>query len=200
LKPAKGFTKADYWGKPVPAFGDPDPRLLVLGLAPGAHGANRSGRPFTGDAAGVWLYAALHKFGFASKPVSVSRDDGLVLTGARISNVVKCVPPANKPLPAEVQNCAPFLDDELARFRNLKVVIALGAISAGGYARWAARQGLIAKPSAIAFGHAAEYPLANGHHLILSYHCSRQNTNTGRLTVPMFESVFARAKEVVGCP
>lgn len=197
-KPAKGYTPADYWGKPVPAFGDPDPRLLVLGLAPGAHGANRSGRPFTGDAAGTWLYPALYKFGFANRPTSVSRDDGLELFGARITNVVKCVPPGNKPTPEETTTCAPYLAEELALHKNVRVVVALGAISKQSYARWAAGQGLIPKPSALEFAHGAEVKLANGHQLIMSYHCSRQNTNTGRLTQPMFEQVFARARAILG--
>lgn len=196
-KPAKGFTKPDYWAKPVPAFGDADPRLLVLGLAPGAHGANRTGRPFTGDAAGTWLYPALYEFGFATGPKSVSRDDGLRLLGARITNAVKCVPPGNKPTPEETATCAPYLAEELAQFKNLRVVLALGSIATQSYARWAAARGLITKPSAIVFSHGGELPLANGHVLITSYHCSRQNTNTGRLTRPMWNQVFARAREII---
>lgn len=196
-KPAKGYTTADYWGKPVPAFGDPDPRLLVLGLAPGAHGANRSGRPFTGDAAGTWLYPALFKFGFSNRPTSVSRDDGLALYGARITNVVKCVPPGNKPTPEETATCAPYLAEELKLHKNVRVVLALGSISTQSYARWAAAQRLVERPSAVAFAHGAELVLRNGHHLITSYHCSRQNTNTGRLTQTMFEQVFARARAIL---
>lgn len=201
LKPAKGFTPADYWSRPVPAFGDDAPKLLVLGLAPGAHGANRSGRPFTGDAAGNWLYPALYKFGFSNQPTSTSLTDGLVLKGARITNVVKCVPPGNKPLPEEAQNCAPFLFEELHEMRSsIQVVITLGAISLRSYLLWAQKQGLIEKLGQFPFAHGAELVLPNGHHLLMSYHCSRQNTNTGRLTMPMFEGIFRRARELIDTP
>ncbi len=200
FKPAKGFTPADYWSRPVPAFGDADPRLLVLGLAPGAHGANRSGRSFTGDAAGNWLYPALFKFGFSSQSTSTSLTDGLILHDARITNVVKCVPPGNKPTPEEVQNCAPFLFEELHQLRSVRVVITLGAISLRSYLLWAQKHGMIEKLSRCPFAHGAELVLPNGHHLLMSYHCSRQNTNTGRLTLPMFEGVFKRAREILDAP
>jgi uracil-DNA glycosylase family 4 len=196
-KPAKGFTAADYWSKPVPGFGDPKARLLILGLAPGAHGANRSGRPFTGDAAGTWLYPALHKFGFANQPESTHRGDGLVLRGAYITNAVKCVPPGNRPLPAEQANCVPYLQDELDTMKDLRVILPLGGIALQAYLQWAVARSHLKKRSLVPFAHGGEYPLPNGHHLVMSYHCSRLNTNTGRLTLPMFEAVFARARQII---
>ena len=179
-----------YHCAPVAPFGDPAPRLLIVGLAPGFHGANATGRPFTGDYAGVLLYETLHRFGWASAPVSSSRDDGLVLTGARITNAVKCVPPENKPTPAEIATCNEFLRAELAGLPMATVVLALGAIAHGAVLR---AQGL--KASACKFAHGAEHRLPGGRVLIDSYHCSRYNTNTRRLTEEMFRAVVACATE-----
>jgi uracil-DNA glycosylase family 4 len=178
----------DYHCAPVAPFGDVQPRLLIVGLAPGFHGANASGRPFTGDYAGVLLYETLHAFGWASAPVSSARDDGLVLTGARITNAVKCVPPGNKPTPAEIATCNDFLRAELAGLPGDTVVLALGAIAHGAVLRAA---GL--KLAAYRFAHGAEHVLPSGRHLFDSYHCSRYNTNTRRLTTEMFREVFGRA-------
>jgi uracil-DNA glycosylase family 4 len=177
-----------YHCAPVAPFGDPAPRLLIVGLAPGFHGANATGRPFTGDYAGVLLYETLHRFGWASAPVSSSRDDGLVLTGARITNAVKCVPPENKPTPAEIATCNGFLRAELNGLPVPTVVLALGAIAHGAVLR---AQGL--KASACKFAHGAEHRLPGGRVLIDSYHCSRYNTNTRRLTEAMFRAVVACA-------
>ena len=179
-----------YHCAPVAPFGDPKPRLLIVGLAPGFHGANATGRPFTGDYAGVLLYETLHHFGWASAPVSVSREDGLRLTGCRITNAVKCVPPENKPTPAEIKTCNAYLAAELAALDPAAVILALGSIAHQAVLR---TQGL--KASSYAFGHGAEHVLPNGRHLIDSYHCSRYNTQTRRLTTEMFREVVGRASE-----
>jgi uracil-DNA glycosylase family 4 len=179
-----------YHCAPVAPFGDVQPRLLVVGLAPGFHGANASGRPFTGDYAGVLLYETLHAFGWASAPVSTARDDGLVLMGARITNAVKCVPPANKPTPAEIATCNEFLRVELGGLQGDAVVLALGAIAHGAVLR---ATGL--RLAAYRFAHGAEHVLPDGRHLFDSYHCSRYNTNTRRLTTEMFREVFGRATD-----
>jgi uracil-DNA glycosylase family 4 len=185
----------DYFCRPVPAFGADDPRLLIVGLAPGMHGANATGRPFTGDYAGVLLYETLHKFGFASAPVSVSADDDLRLIGCRITNAVKCLPPQNKPTGAEIKTCRSFLAAELEDFDEGGVVIALGSI---------AHRSVVAafnkRQNEAPFGHAAEHDLPRGLTLIDSYHCSRYNTQTRRLTTAMFEQVFARARELITEP
>jgi uracil-DNA glycosylase family 4 len=173
----------------VPAFGDDDPRWLIVGLAPGMHGANRTGRPFTGDHAGILLYETLHAIGAASQAESISRDDALRLSGVRITNAVKCLPPENKPTPAESRNCNGFLRAELAAFTRLKVVVALGRI-----AHDAILDALGETRSAVRFAHAAEHQLGDGRWLIDSYHCSRYNTQTRRLTAPMFTAVLARAQ------
>ena len=183
----------DYHCAPVAPFGDPQPRVLVVGLAPGFHGANASGRPFTGDFAGVLLYETLHAFGLASAPVSASRDDGLRLIGCRITNAVKCVPPANKPTPAEIATCNVYLARELESLRPGAVVLALGAIAHGAVLR---ARGL--KASACAFAHGAEHVLPDGRVLLDSYHCSRYNTQTRRLTPAMFRAVVARAVALAG--
>jgi len=177
-----------YHCAPVAPFGDPAPRLLLVGLAPGFHGANATGRPFTGDYAGVLLYETLHRYGWASAPVSTSRDDGLVLRGARITNAVKCVPPENKPTPAEIATCNGFLRAELSGLPATTVVLALGAIAHGAVLR-----SLGLKVSAYKFAHGAEHALPDGRVLLDSYHCSRYNTNTRRLTEEMFREVVARA-------
>jgi uracil-DNA glycosylase family 4 len=182
----------DYYCAPVAPFGDPKARLIIVGLAPGFHGANATGRPFTGDHAGLLLYRTLHRFGFASRPESKSRDDGLKLSGCRITNSVKCVPPENKPTPAEIRTCNRFLTAELTRVSTRSVLLALGSI-----AHTAALRALALKPSEYKFAHAAEYELPAGHILLDSYHCSRYNTQTGRLTEKMFVDVFARARRLL---
>jgi uracil-DNA glycosylase family 4 len=182
----------DYYCAPVAPFGDPKARLILVGLAPGFHGANATGRPFTGDHAGLLLYRTLHRFGFASGPESKSRDDGLKLIGCRITNSVKCVPPENKPTPAEIRTCNRFLTAELTRVSTQSVLLALGSI-----AHNAALRALALKPSEYKFAHAAEHQLPAGQILLDSYHCSRYNTQTGRLTQKMFVDVFARARKLV---
>lgn len=181
----------DYWCRPVPAFGDPAPTVLVVGLAPGLHGANRTGRPFTGDFAGILLYETLHALGVGSQPQSVSADDPLVLKGLRISNSVKCLPPANKPQPEEVRRCNGYLRAELAVLPSVRVLLALGRI-----AHDAALDALGLRRASATFGHGAEHRLEDGRVLVDSYHCSRYNTNTGRLTSQMFREVVARALEL----
>jgi uracil-DNA glycosylase family 4 len=185
-----------YWCKPVPAFGDPDARLVVVGLAPGMHGANATGRPFTGDYAGILLYETLHAFGFASAPVAVSRDDGLTLSNCRINNAVKCLPPGNKPLPVEMRNCNDYLAADLCRLAAGSVVLALGRI-----AHDAALRSLGLRPSGFRFAHGARHALpAPAPDIVMfdSYHCSRYNTNTGRLTRPMFRDVFGAIASQLG--
>ena len=181
-----------YYCRPVPPFGDPKARLLIVGLAPGMHGANRTGRPFTGDYAGVLLYQTLHKYGFASQAESLAADDTLTLIDCRITNAVKCLPPDNKPVGAEVNTCNEFLANELRTLPAGAVVLALG-----GIAHRAIVKAVAGRQANFKFGHAAEHEV-EGRFLILdSYHCSRYNTNTGRLTVEMFHNVFARARELL---
>ena len=182
----------DYHAAPVAPFGDPAARLIVIGLAPGMHGANRSGRPFTGDYAGILLYRTLHKYGFGSAAESVSREDGLRLLDCRITNAVKCLPPANKPLPAEIRQCNRYLQAELAGVERGAVLLALGRI-----AHEAVLRALDLKPAAYTFRHGAEHGLPSGHRLLDSYHCSRYNTQTKRLTTEMFEQVVERAKRLL---
>lgn len=179
-----------YHCRPVAPFGDPDARLVIVGLAPGLHGANATGRPFTGDYAGILLYETLHRFGFSTAPVSVSSADDLRLIDARITNSVKCVPPANKPTPAEIRECNGFLRHELHALRRPTVLLALGTIAHNAVLR-----ALDLRVGDYKFAHGAEYRLPPGHVLIDSYHCSRYNTNTGRLTAAMFHQVFAQAKQ-----
>ncbi len=183
----------DYHALPVPPFGDPDATLLIVGLAPGMHGANRSGRPFTGDYAGILLYRTLYEAGFASRPESVSADDGLELTDCRITNAVKCLPPQNKPTTGEIDECNPYLQAELETVGEGGVVLALGAI-----AHRAVLKALGMKQSTNGFAHAAEHGLPGGRTLLDSYHCSRYNTQTRRLTEDMFRAVIGRARELVG--
>ena len=182
----------DYHAAPVAPFGDPKARFIVVGLAPGMHGANRTGRPFTGDYAGILLYQTLHKYGFGSRAESISADDGLKLLDCRITNAVKCLPPANKPLPAEAKQCNRYLQVELAATAEGTVFLALGRI-----AHEAVLRAFGLKSSAHAFAHGAEHWLARRQVLIDSYHCSRYNTQTKRLTTPMFEKVVARARELL---
>jgi uracil-DNA glycosylase family 4 len=178
----------EYFCKPVPPFGDPQARLLIVGLAPGMHGANRTGRPFTGDHAGILLYGTLFKFGLASAPTSTAADDGLSLADARITNSVKCLPPENKPLPLEIKVCNAYLREELAQSRKARVILALGAIAHGAVLR-----AHDLRSAAYRFAHGAEHALQGGRVLLDSYHCSRYNTQTRRLTVPMFETIIERA-------
>ncbi len=177
-----------YFNAPVPSFGGPAPWLLIVGLAPGLHGANRTGRPFTGDYAGDLLYDTLLSFGLATGSYGKSPDDGLTLVGCRIANAVRCVPPQNKPTPEEARTCLPFLKAEIAENPNLRAIVALG-----GIAHAAVLSALGAKKSAHPFAHGAAHPLPGGLTLFDSYHCSRYNTNTRRLTPDMFRAVFARA-------
>lgn len=194
----RAYAEWEYWGHPVPSFGDPNAPVLALGLAPGAHGSNRTGRPFTGDGSGDFLYPVLHEAGFASQPKATSRDDGMKLTGLFITSVLHCAPPGNKPLPEEIRNCAPWLDEEFALLRNLRVVVCLGRIAFDGLLTHAQRTGQISSRSGYAFGHGAEYTLPSGLHVITSFHPSLQNTNTGKLTSPMFLKVFKRARQLAG--
>lgn len=190
----RAYADWEYWAKPVPGFGDPDARVLILGLAPGAHGSNRTGRPFTGDGSGYFMYPVLYETGFASQSVATHRDDGLKLADAYITAAVRCAPPANKPNPDEIANCAHFLDAELAALRHVRVVVALGKIGFDAYLNHLRRIGIIASRAPYAFGHAVEYEMPNGVILIGAYHPSLQNTNTGKLTKQMFRKVFERAR------
>jgi len=185
----------DYWARPVPSFGARQPRILVVGLAPGLHGANRTGRPFTGDHAGVLLYATLYEAGLASAPLSQSAHDRLRLLNARIANAVKCVPPANRPLPREVRRCNPYLASELRRLREVRVYLALGRV-----AHDAVLMALGLQRARYPFAHAREHALDAARWLIDSYHCSRYNTATRRLTPQMFRAVMARVCERAGLP
>ena len=183
----------DYWARPVPSFGVSSPRIVVVGLAPGLHGANRTGRPFTGDYAGELLYRTLYEAGLATRPESVSADDKLELKHTRIINSVKCVPPGNKPLPAEIRSCNAYLKAELATLNRVRVVLALGRV---GHDAFLMACGL--KRSEFPFGHGREHRLDETRYLIDSYHCSRYNTSTGVLTEPMFRKVVSRACELSG--
>ena len=190
----RAYMDWDYWAKPVPGFGDPDARVLILGLAPGAHGSNRTGRPFTGDGSGYFMYPVLHETGFASQSMATSRDDGMKLTGAYITAAVRCAPPANKPAPDEIANCAHFLDAELALLKRLRIVVALGRIGFDAYLNHLRRVGVIASRAPYEFSHGAEYEMPNGIILLGTYHPSMQNTNTGKLTKEMFRRIFDRAR------
>jgi uracil-DNA glycosylase family 4 len=194
----RAYAEWEYWGRPVPSFGDPQARVLILGLAPGAHGSNRTGRPFTGDGSGEFLYPVLHEAGFASQPRAISRDDGMKLDDLWITSVARCAPPGNKPTPEELRNCAPWLDEELRLLTNLCVIVCLGRIAFEGLLMWARRMGVITSRAEYAFAHGAEYTFPNGLKVITSYHPSLQNTNTGKLTRPMFLAVFERARELTG--
>ena len=184
------FRDETYWARPVPGFGDPQAHLLVVGLAPAAHGANRTGRMFTGDRSGDFLYAALHRAGYANQPTSVDRDDGLRLEGAWITAPVRCAPPANKPTPTERDTCRPFLERELALLDQVRVVLVLGSF---GYQVVAGLLGVQPRPR---FGHGVEVPLEGGRTLVCSYHVSQQNTFTGTLTPEMLDTVLARTREL----
>ncbi|HXS82447.1 MAG TPA: uracil-DNA glycosylase [Methylomirabilota bacterium] len=193
----RAYLDQEYWGRPVPGFGDPRARLVIVGLAPGAHGSNRTGRMFTGDASGDWLYAALHRAGFASQAESVSRDDGLRLRDCWITAAGRCAPPGNKPTPAELDRCRPYLAAELRLLTRTRVVLALGRI---GHEAWLRASGWWEKLPARErprFAHGAEARLADGITLLASFHPSRQNTQTGKLTPAMWRAVFARARQFV---
>jgi len=187
------FRHCDYWAKPVPSFGDPNARLLVIGLAPAAHGGNRTGRVFTGDSSGRWLFRALHKARFANQPTWQHRDDGMKLSDCYITAVIHCAPPGNKPLPSEITNCKRYLVEELEQLKNLQVVIALGQIAFTNYLKTANPPKPWPK-----FAHNTAHNLGEEFPtLIASYHPSRQNTNTGKLTEPMFDAVFVQAKKIL---
>jgi uracil-DNA glycosylase family 4 len=192
----RAYREWQYWGRPVPAFGDADARVLILGLAPGAHGSNRTGRMFTGDGSGDILYRVLHRTGFASQPLSKSRDDGLVLRDAYITAAAHCAPPGNKPTPEEIRNCRPFLERELKLLRNVRVVVALGKIAFDNYLDVLKTQGVIPSRAAFVFGHNRQFQTAPGHPLLISsYHPSQQNTSTGKLTEKMLVEVFRAARK-----
>ena len=193
-KPPRRYQGENYWARPLPGFGDRGARLLIVGLAPAAHGGNRTGRIFTGDRSGDWLYGALHVAGFANQPVSVHRNDGLQLTGCYITAAVRCAPPENKPSRVEFERCRPYLVEEIELLTSIRVVIALGKIAFDSFlAAYRESGGIVPKPRP-RFGHGASIGLANGLTLICSYHPSQQNTFTGKLTRPMFDSVFEKAK------
>jgi uracil-DNA glycosylase family 4 len=194
----RAYQDQQYWSRPVPGFGDPRARILILGLAPGAHGANRTGRPFTGDGSGYFMYPVLYSLGLASQPTGVSRDDGLRLRHAWIASVVRCAPPGDKPTPQEIRNCSPHLAAEIAALPRVKVVVCLGKIAWDGYLAHLVNTGVIARRSEYQFAHGAEYALPNGLRLLGSYHPSLRNTNTGRLNAAMFTRVFVRARELAG--
>ena len=195
----KRYRDWDYWGRPVPGFGDQRARLLLVGLAPAAHGGNRTGRMFTGDSSGDWLYEALHRFGFANQPHAVSRDDGLQLLDCYLSAAARCAPPDNKPTPGELDNCRTWLDSELKLLPNVRVVVTLGRIGLdawlktlqAGKGEWGRGK---ERP---VFKHGGEWTAPDGRLLITSYHPSRQNTNTGRLTRTMWHAIFRRARLLV---
>lgn len=193
----RAYRDSNYWSKPVPGWGDPKARILILGLAPGAHGSNRTGRPFTGDGSGNFLYRVLHKTGFASQPVSFQRDDGLSLSNIYITSAVHCAPPANKPTPREIANCSQHLHREFAAMKQATVVVVLGKIAFDAYLNFLKQQGFVKTKAEYIFGHGAEYPLPNGKTLLCSFHPSLQNTNTGKLTEKMMTDVFRRAHKLV---
>jgi uracil-DNA glycosylase family 4 len=195
----RAYRDHDYWGKPVPAFGDPLARVVLVGLAPGAHGSNRSGRMFTGDASGEWLYRALFRAGFANQPRQVDRNDGMVLSDALITAAVRCAPPGNKPTPGERAACLPYLEAELAAMRGVRVIVTLGKIADDSVHRIVKTAGTYRTPRA-AFKHGAEtqiaLPSSPAATVLASYHPSQQNTNTGVLTEPMLDAIFTRAREI----
>lgn len=191
------FRDWTYWGRPVPGYGDPAAGLLIMGLAPAAHGANRTGRMFTGDRSGDFLFAALHRAGFAAQPHSVSRGDGQALTGAYMAAPCRCAPPANKPTPDELRRCSGWLDEELRLLPSIRVALALGAIGWGASLDAFARRGAHLSSPRPRFGHGAEVALQGGPVLLGSYHVSQQNTNTGKLTPAMFDVVLTRARALL---
>jgi uracil-DNA glycosylase len=197
-KKRRAYQDQTYWAKPVPGFGDPKARILVLGLAPGAHGANRTGRVFTGDGSGYFMYPVLHEAGLANQPTGISKDDGLKLHHTWIASVVRCAPPGDKPTPQEIRNCATNLANEIEALPRVRVTICLGKIAFDGYLAYLLGRGIIARKSDYRFSHGAHYVLPSGNHLIASYHPSLRNTNTGRLDAAMFARIFVRARELAG--
>jgi uracil-DNA glycosylase family 4 len=193
----RAYLEWDYWAKPVPGFGDPNARLLILGLAPGAHGSNRTGRPFTGDGSGNFMYPILHKAGFASQPTATHREDGMQLIDAYITAAVRCAPPDNKPAPDEIANCSSYLDQEFAALPNVKVVVVLGKIAFDAYLNYLKRRGILKSKAGILFGHGETYKMPDDITLLCSYHPSLQNTLTGKLTEKMFLDVFKKAKRLI---
>ena len=196
LEKRRAYRNCEYWGKPVPGFGDPNAGVVVLGLAPGAHGSNRTGRPFTGDASGKFMYPVLYECGFASQPNATDRNDGLELRNLYITAAVRCAPPDNKPLPAELAHCSPYLDRELAGLKTLRVVVALGKIGFDAYLNHLKRKGKLTSKALYVFKHGAQYKMPDGKILLGSYHPSNQNTQTGKLTRPMFVEVFKKARDI----
>ena len=192
------YRAEQYWGRPLPSLGDAQARVLIVGLAPAAHGGNRTGRMFTGDSSGDWLFETLHKFGFASSPVSRRQDDGLTLTDAYVTAAVRCAPPANKPTTEEKARCRPYLAGELSMLTSARVVVALGRIAFDGYLAARREMGHATTRPAPRFSHGAVNRLPDGVTLVSSYHPSRQNTNTGTLTREMFEDVFASVRQLLG--
>jgi uracil-DNA glycosylase len=193
----RAYLDWEYWGKPVPGFGDPNARVLVLGLAPGAHGSNRTGRPFTGDASGNFMYPVLYETGFASQPCATSREDGLILNDLYITAAARCAPPDNKPLPTELSNCAPYLERELQGLKRLKVIVALGKIGFDAYLNYLKHLGQLSSKGSYVFAHGAKYRMPDGCILLASYHPSNQNTQTGKLTRLMFVEIFKEAARLV---
>jgi uracil-DNA glycosylase family 4 len=193
----RAYRDCDYWGKPVPGFGDPNARVLILGLAPGAHGSNRTGRPFTGDSSGNFMYPVLHRTGFASQAKATHVDDGLKLTDAYITAAVRCAPPQNKPSPEEIANCSAFLEREIAGLKQVKVVVALGRVGFDAYLNYLRRRGVVKSKKEYVFAHGARYAMPDGRILLVSYHPSNQNTQTGKLTEKMFTKIFQQVRELV---
>lgn len=193
----KRFDEWEYWGKPNPSFGDPRAQLLLIGLAPAAHGGNRTGRMFTGDRSGEWLYRALHKAGFANRPTSVSRDDGLRLRNCYVTATCRCAPPLNKLLPNEIENCRPFLLQELQLLHRVKVIVGLGKIGFDAAFNSVRQLGWTSEGRRPKFSHAAEFAINERLTLLGSFHPSQQNTFTGRLTESMFDSIFRRARALL---
>ncbi len=194
----RAYVDWEYWGKPVPGFGDPDARVLVLGLAPGAHGSNRTGRPFTGDASGKFMYPILYEAGFSNQPNATDRKDGLELRNLYITAAVRCAPPDNKPLPEELAHCAPYLDREMEGLKKVRVVVALGRIGFEAYLNYLKRRGLLASRNPYPFRHGSSYRMPDGKTLLASYHPSNQNTQTGKLTRQMFAGIFEAAARLAG--
>jgi uracil-DNA glycosylase family 4 len=194
----RAYRDWEYWGKPVPGFGDPNARVMVLGLAPGAHGSNRTGRPFTGDASGNFMYPVLYETGFANQPTATDRNDGLKLLDLYITAAARCAPPDNKPLPEELTNCAPYLDREIEGLKDLKVIVALGKIGFDAYLNYLKRRGLIKVRALYEFGHGVQYGLPDNKIILASYHPSNQNTQTGKLTREMFVDIFKEAAHLTG--
>jgi uracil-DNA glycosylase family 4 len=191
------FRDDEYWGRPVPAFGDPKARLLIVGLAPAAHGGNRTGRMFTGDRSGDWLYRALHRAGFANQPTSNKRDDGLKLKDSFITASVRCAPPANKPTPEEIRNCAPWMAAEFELLARARVIVALGGLAWDRAFMLISGAGRVLRGARAKFGHGAEVVVDHSLTVIGSYHPSQQNTFTGKLTQPMFDAIWGRARELI---